>query len=103
MARWTFVTNHGAVLALIAHHGQVTARYIAAELGITERSVHRIIADLVAAGYIEKQKEGRANRYEVNHDLPLHRRDSREDAIGGLLRLLIPQNREEERLSAGDS
>ncbi len=88
MPRWTFVTNHGAVLAIVSHHGQVTARDIAVELGITERSVHRIISNLEAAGYIERQRQGRVNLYKVNHDLPLRRPESRDIMVGDLIRVL---------------
>jgi predicted ArsR family transcriptional regulator len=45
MAEWTFITNHGAVLALIAQHGRITAKEIAETLQLTERPVRRIIAD----------------------------------------------------------
>jgi predicted transcriptional regulator len=58
MAGWTFITNHGAVLIFIANHGKVRAIDIALELGITERSVHRIITDFVAEGYLGKEREG---------------------------------------------
>ncbi|MEX2598991.1 MAG: MarR family transcriptional regulator, partial [Dehalococcoidia bacterium] len=71
MSEWAFITNHGAVLALVAEHGQITAREIAVRLNITERSVHRIIADLENSGYLERHKEGRANWYRVQHDQPL--------------------------------
>ncbi|MBI4310293.1 MAG: MarR family transcriptional regulator [Chloroflexi bacterium] len=101
MPRWTFITNHGAVLALISHHGQVTAREIAEELGITERSVHRIISDLEVAGYIERQRQGRVNLYIVNHDLPLRRPEARDIVIGDLIRVLT-QKRSAELQAASD-
>ena len=50
MAEWHFITNHGTVLVLIMQRGQITAREIAATLGLTERPVRRIIAELEAAG-----------------------------------------------------
>ncbi|MBI4298584.1 MAG: winged helix-turn-helix transcriptional regulator [Chloroflexi bacterium] len=90
MSRWTFITNHGAVLALVAQHGQITAREIATELGITERSVHRVISDLESEGYIQRSREGRLNRYEVNHDLPLRRHERLDVVVGDLLRVLMP-------------
>lgn len=90
LANWTFVTNHGAVLALVAQHERITAREISMELGITERSVHRIISDLEAEGYIEREREGRFNRYEVNHHLPLRRPESRDVVVGSLLKALLP-------------
>ncbi|MDQ4077526.1 MAG: winged helix-turn-helix transcriptional regulator [Chloroflexota bacterium] len=90
MARptWTFITNHGAVLALIGQHRQITTREIASQLGITERSVLRIIGDLEAEGYIRRFKEGRLNRYEVNQDRPLRRDDQRDIVVGELLEVL---------------
>jgi Mn-dependent DtxR family transcriptional regulator len=71
--KWTFFTNHGAVLSAIAKNRKVRAVDIAIELGITERSVRRIIADLTAAKYITKKRGVGANLYEVNRDLPLRR------------------------------
>jgi predicted ArsR family transcriptional regulator len=87
-SRWTFVTNHGAVLALIGEHGQITAREIAQAAGITERAVRKIIADLEAEGYIDKTRVGRANVYRVNVHLPLRREDRRDVAVGELLTAL---------------
>lgn len=88
MTTWTFITNHGAVLALIGQYGQITAREIASDLGITERSVMRIIKDLESEGYIARKREGRVNIYEVNPDVPLRRRDKRYVMIGDLLKIL---------------
>ena len=88
MTEWRFLTNHGAVLAFIAQHGQITAREIAAALDMTERPVRRIIAELEAAGYLSKHKVGRVNRYRVNLDMPLRRPEVRATAVGDLLRVL---------------
>lgn len=88
MTNWTFITNHGAVLALIGQYGQITGREIASELGITERSVMRIIKDLENEGYIGRQRDGRVNIYRVNTEVPLRRRDKRYVMIGDLLQVL---------------
>jgi len=88
MPSWTFISNHGAVLALIGQRGQITAREIAAELDITERTVMRIIRDLVTEKYIGKKREGRLNRYKVNTQAPLRRQDVRDVAVGELLEVL---------------
>ncbi|MGE3536643.1 MAG: helix-turn-helix transcriptional regulator [Candidatus Tectimicrobiota bacterium] len=88
MAPWTFVTSHGAVLAVIAQHGQITARDIAERLGMTERPVRRIIADLETAGYLIKHRTGRVNKYQVNHTLPLRRFGLRDIEVGALLQVL---------------
>jgi len=85
---WTFITNHGAVLAMIGQHKTITAREMAGELNITERSVLRIISDLENEGYIVKVKEGRTNRYEIHETVPLRRQDQRHVDIGDLLKVL---------------
>ena len=88
MPSWTFITSHGAVLALIGRRNHITTREIAAHVGLTERSVMRIIKDLETAGYIEKEKVGRANHYKIRRDLPLRRQGAREVVIGELLKIL---------------
>lgn len=85
---WTFVSNHGAVLAMIGTERQVTGREIAARLGITERTVLRIIGDLEQAGYVRRSRVGRENRYQVNLEMPMRRSDQRQTAVGDLLRAL---------------
>jgi len=93
MKDWVFITSHGAVLALVAKHREIKAIEMASELGLTERSVSRIIADLIAAGYVEKDKSGRVNRYKVNPHLTLRRPESREIRVGELLKVLLPRAR----------
>lgn len=44
---------------------------MAPQVGITERAVQRIIADLRDAGYISYDREGRRNRYTVHAQLPM--------------------------------
>jgi len=70
----------------------LTSREIAIALGITERSVARIIKDLEIEGYITKRKEGRENRFTVNKDLPLRRSDQREIHVRELLQLISRKN-----------
>jgi len=88
MSSWTFITNHGAVLALVGQHERITAREIAGKLGITERSVLRIIKDLEAEGYVRRWREGRANHYQVNLEAPLRRHERRDVVVGELLKVL---------------
>jgi DNA-binding IscR family transcriptional regulator len=88
MPDWTFITPHGAVLALIGQQSLITAREIADRLGITERYVRKIIGDLAVEGYIQKTKEGRANRYQVNTERPLRRQELRDVMVGELFRAI---------------
>jgi hypothetical protein len=85
---WTFLTNHARVLLCVANDPGVRLRDIAARLDITERSAFGIIADLVEAGYVVKEKEGRRNRYHVQTHLPLPEPDGRERTVGQVLATL---------------
>jgi len=71
MATWLFLTNHALVLYHLARKPLITAREAADAIGITERAVRKIIADLNAANYISKSKEGRRVRYSINPVLTL--------------------------------
>lgn len=71
MADWTFFTNYGHVLFLLALKAQVTVREIALQVGITERAVMRILAELEKDEFIVIGKEGRQNTYEVNLNMHL--------------------------------
>src|SRR5215211_9160741 len=88
MAEWSFLTNHARVLLCVAQDPAMRLRDSAAMLGITERSAFGIVDDLVTAGYLEKQRDGRRNRYTIRHDLPLAEPAVRERTIGQLLELL---------------
>ena len=103
MPAWTFITSHGAVLSLVASQPRITAREIAAELGITERSVLRIIGDLEGEGYLRRTREGRVNRYRVNYDLPLRRPGLQEIAVGELLKVLTHHRPAGQEPSSSDS
>src|ERR1700719_262906 len=65
------LTNHGNALLLIARDQRIRIRDIAHLLDITERAAQRIVADLVRVGYIDRQREGRRNIYQVKTHLPL--------------------------------
>lgn len=85
MTDWTFLTNHGRVMVLIARDPDLRIRDLAAAIGITERAAQRIVSDLVAAGYLTRMREGRRNRYTVNPGLPLRHPLERDHQIGELL------------------
>jgi DNA-binding IscR family transcriptional regulator len=88
VANWTFLTTHARVLLLVAHDPGVRLRDIAASLDITERSAFGIIADLVEAGYVVKEKDGRRNRYHIQAHLPLPEPATQERTVGEVLALL---------------
>jgi MarR family len=65
---WTLLTGHGRVLVEIARNPGARTRDISAVVGLTERTVQAIVADLEAAGYLTRTRTGRRTRYTVNHD-----------------------------------
>ena len=91
MPKWGFLTNHALVLLCIARDPGARLRDIAADVGITERSVFGIVSDLAAAGYVVKEKGGRRNRYHVEAHLPVPESVNRYLAIGDLLAVLGEQ------------
>ena len=88
MTGWTFLTSHARVLLCVAHDPGVRLRDIAARLDITERTAYGIITDLVEAGYVVKEKDGRRNRYDIQTHLPLPELVGRERTIGEVLAVL---------------
>ena len=91
MSDWTFITNHAAVLISIHHHKMITTRDLAIDLGITERSVIRIIKDLETSGYITKQRIGRSNQYQTKRGLSLRKETFQDIEVGDLLDVLTPK------------
>ncbi len=73
-----------------------TPAYVSAtslsEVGVTARSAHGIVADLVDTGYLAKQKTGRRNRYRIQEHLLLRDSVTRERTIGQMLDVLVGAN-----------
>ncbi|MEZ6056120.1 MAG: winged helix-turn-helix transcriptional regulator [Planctomycetaceae bacterium] len=86
--QWTFLTNHSHVLVILSRDPSLVLRKVALEVGITERAVQRIIADLEAGGVIEREKVGRQNHYVIRTDQPLRHPIESHRTIGDLLDLL---------------
>jgi hypothetical protein len=82
------VTNHTHVLLCLFRHPDLRLREVAAAVGITERMVQRIVAELVEAGYLQITKNGRCNCYTVNPGLRLRHPLEMQHTIGELLTLL---------------
>ena len=104
MGEWSFFTNHARALICVARDPGIRLRDLAVTINITERSAFGIVSDLVHAGYVVKEKEGRRNRYRVEAQLPLPESIGRERTIGDVLGLLTdvdagrrPRQRTKER------
>ncbi len=63
--QWTYLSNHGHVLVALSRDSGVRLRDVATQVGITERAVQGIVADLVTSGHVVKGKSGRRNTYQV--------------------------------------
>ena len=92
--RWDFLTSHGHVLLVISRDSGIRLRDIATAVGITERGAHKIVSELVAEGYVLREREGRRNRYKVRAELPLRHPLVEEQAIGDLLAVLHKSERQ---------
>lgn len=84
---WTFLTNHAHVLIVIARDPVVRIRDLASLVGITERAVQRILAELEEDGYLSHERDGRRNVYEVDESLPLRHALESHRSVGTLLEL----------------
>jgi predicted ArsR family transcriptional regulator len=91
VADWTFLTNHAHVLLCVCRDPGARLRDIAGAVGITEGAAQRIVTDLVEAGYLTREREGRRNRYELRHNLPLRHPLEHDHRIGEILAVLRPQ------------
>jgi predicted ArsR family transcriptional regulator len=85
---WVFLTNHANVLLCIARDADSRARDIAQQVGITERATQRILADLIADGYVTRTKVGRRNNYKINARGHLRHPVFRDLSIGPLIEVL---------------
>jgi len=85
MSEWTLLSAHGLVLLSVADKPKATTREIASNIGITERSVQRVVSDLDSEGYIKRKRVGRRNRYNVNGKKPLRNPVKQDKSVDDLL------------------
>ncbi len=76
------------MLILLAQSPLRVLRAVASEVGITERAVQRIIADLEEAGVIERQRVGRQNQYRVRTNVPLRHPIESHRTVGDLVGII---------------
>lgn len=100
---WSFLTNHAQVLICIAQDPGIRLREIGATIGITERAAHRIVGELVDAGYISRERNGRRNQYTVRTDLPIPDPPARRQSVGDLLSILAGRESSEARAHGATS
>ena len=86
---WTFLTSHGLVLLAIAQQPDILLRNVAQRVGITERAVQRIVADLIDAGYLSRNRTGRRNVYTFHREVLLPHATTRHQDAGALMAALM--------------
>jgi DNA-binding IscR family transcriptional regulator len=91
---WTFLSNHTHVLVCLHREPELTLRDVAARIGITERAVQRLVADLEAAGVLQRWRDGRRNRYAINGGTRLRHPLEEHRTLGELLELLERSDRQ---------
>ena len=85
---WTVLSNHGHALIYLATVPDIRLVDLAEHLGVRERSAHRIVSELVAAGYVQRERHGRRVRYTVDRRKPLRRPDFKDTSVGDLVELV---------------
>lgn len=85
---WTFITNHGRLLAYLAKHPDATTQKMAFDAGLSIRAVCQTLIDLKQNGYISWEKIGRRNQYKVYSDKPMRHLLERDYKVWGLLAAL---------------
>ena len=82
---WTFLTNHSHVLLCLAEDDTLRVRDIADKVGITERAVMKILSELESGGVLERERDGRRNRYRILHRVPLRHAIEQHRTVGDLI------------------
>jgi len=84
---WRFLTSHAQILLAVHRDSEIRMRDLADEVGVTERRAQEIISELVLAGFLERERVGRHNRYMVRADLRVRHPDWGEHNLGDVLSL----------------
>ena len=82
---FTYLTNHTHVLVALNANAELRVRDLATAIGITERAIQRILADLEAVGVLDREKLGRRNSYKIRRQARLRHPLEGHCTVGGLL------------------
>ncbi|MEL7451559.1 MAG: winged helix-turn-helix domain-containing protein [Pseudomonadota bacterium] len=91
LPEWTFFSNHAHVLVCLAGNRHARLRDVAARVGITERTALRLVSQLVDAGILVREKEGRRNSYRINLDCNLRHPIEAHCTVGELLETILDE------------
>ena len=85
---WTFLSNYTHVLVVLSRDPMCRIRDIAEEVGITQRAVQRILAELIEDDVLRVTKHGRRNEYRINRRKRLKHSLEAGKSLGDLLDLI---------------
>ncbi len=85
---WTFLSNYAHVIICLSRDPDALLRDVAVMVGITERAVQRIVADLEEGGYLKRYKEGRRNTYKLLLNRALRHPVEKNCTIGELIAVI---------------
>ena len=85
---WELLSNHGKVLVCLARDPDIRVSDIADMVGIKERAVQRILAELRDDGLVTSTRTGRRNRYRINRG---RREPWAEAPVGKILDAMEPR------------
>jgi|KBSMisStaDraftv2_1062788.scaffolds.fasta_scaffold5045685_1 predicted ArsR family transcriptional regulator len=84
--QWTFITTHALVLLAVERQPSASVRELVEVVGVKDRQMRRVLADLEAEGYITRQRNvGRPNYYTVHRDHPMRHSSFMGQKIGNLI------------------
>lgn len=98
-SEWSFLTRHAVVYLHLVEHPRHTVRQVSDHLGMADRTVAAVIADLKREGYLSVTKLGKQNMYTVNIHLPMRRRLYARYSVAEFFALLSPRDRSQGRAS----
>ena len=97
MNNWSLLTSNAQMLIFVAGRPSVTTGELAQVIGTNRNRVCRIMANLVAEGYISKNRNGREFRYQIVHDLRLIEDRHQEIAVCDFLESYFRRRRRSKR------
>ncbi|WP_027390725.1 helix-turn-helix transcriptional regulator [Chrysiogenes arsenatis] len=86
---WTFLNNHTHVLLCLAREPGARLRDVAQLVGITERAVQKIVRELEESAVLQRFRDGRRNRYQIDLQQPLRHPLESNFTVGELLGLFF--------------
>ena len=103
MGDWTLFSNYGLVLVCLQRDNEARLRDVAADVGITERAVQKIVRELQLAEFVSITRHGRRNHYEVNTRKHLRHSLETQCTVGRLLELFTKPSRKKRKTVSSEN